>query len=49
LKLKSNDRILGDYFERIAVSIVKEVGQKESKYKLDDEKFMGADFDSVDA
>jgi hypothetical protein len=40
---------LGDYFNRISLSIVKEAGQKETKYKLEDPVFMGPDFDSENA
>jgi hypothetical protein len=46
LREKTNDKTLGDYFNRIAVSIVKEAGQKEAKYKLEDPTFMGPDFES---
>jgi hypothetical protein len=31
------------------VSIVKEAGQNETKYKLEDPVFMGADFESANA
>ena len=46
---KTDARILGNYISRIAASIVKEVGTKETVYKLDDPEFMGPDFESPDA
>jgi hypothetical protein len=49
LTKKSTDRILGDYFELIAATIGKDYGVKETKYKLNDPKFMTPDFDLPEA
>jgi hypothetical protein len=47
--LKSYDRSLGGYFDRIASSIHKDVGTREHKFKLDDPRFLSEDFNTQDA
>ncbi len=41
--------MLGNYFERMAFSVHKDVGSREHRFKLDDPRFLTEDFNNVDA
>ena len=40
MSLKTSDRTLANYFERICMGIHKEVGEKTHKYRLDDKEYL---------
>lgn len=49
LAIKSADRTIGNYFERMAFSVHKDVGSREHRFKLDDPRFLTEDFNTADA
>ena len=49
MALKTGDRILGNYFERMTFGFHKDVGTREHKFKLDDPRFLTDEFNTVDA
>jgi len=46
LKLKTTDRALSLHFERVSSAVPKEVGEKSSKFRLNDSNFLNEDFES---
>ena len=49
LRLRCQERVLGNYFERMSFAVHKDVGSREHKFKLDDPRFLSEDFESIDA
>ena len=48
LKLRTTDRALSLHFERASSAVPKEVGEKSSKFRLNDQNFLNEDFESQD-
>ena len=48
LKLRTTDRALSLHFERVSSAVPKEVGEKSSKFRLNDQNFLNEDFESQD-
>jgi len=48
MKLRTTDRALSHHFERVSNAVPKEVGEKSSKFRLNDQNFLNEDFDSQD-
>jgi hypothetical protein len=48
IKLKTADRTLAEHLERLVNSVHKEIGEKVTKYKLDDPNYLVEDFITPD-
>lgn len=48
LKLRTTDRALSIHIERVSSAVPKEVGEKSSKFKLNDSSFMKDECESED-
>lgn len=46
LKLRTTDRAMSLHFERVSNAVPKEVGEKSSKFRLNDQNFLNEDFES---
>lgn len=49
LELKSNDRALGHVFERLSTSVSRELGDRHTKFQLDDPNFVADEQGTADS
>jgi hypothetical protein len=49
LKLKASDRAMGVAFERMSISVSRELGERPAKFQLDDPNFLADEQGTPDA